>query len=292
MYKYKSFFEYKKSLVLKNALKKDIFIVYIIMESTNRENTVKKFLLDLNGPNNGYFRKFIDNFNGEPRIAWYPSAGTDFKSLIYLHPKYSEINPALGVDPAPPEMFLFTDYYLSYFLEFINKPLIFSDSRTSISIEHIEWLPNLNLPLHREVIVFSEGSAFTDKAVFLMIKIKSNIFGESTIPVIYAFAENEAFYCKKLAPTKVAISHIIHVRYGSGFGGGRASGVWLLHVLKKLNCEVFITDNHHQWQRGDLFTLNYCSEIPPRSDASLMPIRLIPGYRWSNHGNVTWNIVR
>ena len=54
----------------------------------------KELLYNLNGNRTGEFKKFLDGINGEPRIAWYPSAGEDFRALIYLDPSYSKINPA------------------------------------------------------------------------------------------------------------------------------------------------------------------------------------------------------
>jgi hypothetical protein len=250
----------------------------------------KKFLSDLNGNNKGLLKKFIDEFNGEPRIAWYPSAGKDFRALLYLHPDYSHINPASEQEPKPPDLFLFTDYFPLGSSTFLDSMLIHLDDRTSVSIEHIEELPRLNLPLHKELVT-SEGSNATDKAVFMKIKITSNRLGTITYPVLYAFVENETFYCKKLVPNDAVISHIIHIRDGGALGGGQASGVWLLNVLKKLNCELFITDGSHNWQAGDKFALELCSSIPRENNSKLTPIRVLQGESWSDHGDITWNLI-
>ena len=48
----------------------------------------RELLLNLNGNKTGQLKKFLDVFEGEPRIAWYPSAGEDFRPLLYLHPKF------------------------------------------------------------------------------------------------------------------------------------------------------------------------------------------------------------
>ena len=109
--------------------------------------------------------------------------------------------------------------------------------------------------------------------------------------MLYAFAENEAFFCEKLIPNKATISHIIQVRYGGGFGGGRASGAWLLNVLKMLNCEDFITDGHDIWQSGYYAALTLCPDIPKENLAQLTPIRLVQSDSLSGHGNVIWNLV-
>jgi len=252
----------------------------------------KKLLLNLNGNKTGLFKKFLDEFNGEPRIAWYPSAGTDFRALLYLHPTYSKANPATGQEPQPPDLFLFTDYFPWQNSTFLDNRTVYSDSRTTVYIEHIEELPKLNLKLHERLVDFKEGSTATDRAVFLKVKIDSDTLGTITYPVLYAFAENVAFYCNKIIPNEAIISHIIHVRYGGGLGGGgKASGVWLHNVLKQLNCELFITDGTNQWQDGDKFALELCPSIPRQSNVVLRPIRIIPSQGWSEHGDVSWNLI-
>ena len=75
-------------------------------------------------------------------------------------------------------------------------------------------------------------------------------------------------------------------------GGGSATGVWLINVLKQLGCEVFISDGHYAWQEGD----NKAADIyPPLADHGQNPdlegIRSMPGESWLNHGNVIWNLV-
>ena len=252
----------------------------------------RNLLLNLNGNKTGELKKFLDNFNGEPRIAWYPSAGTDFRALLYLHPSFSKLIPASELETRSPDLFLFTDYYPWQSSTFLDSKTIYSDNKTKITIEHIEELPRLNLPLQKELVDFPEGSSATNKAVFLKLNIESNILGNFSFPVVYAFAENVAFYCEKLIPNEAKISHIMHVRYGGGCGGGgKATGVWLLNVLKKLNCEVFITDGHYAWQTGDKFALEFYPAIPKKNDVQLVPIRVISGHKWSDHGDVSWNFV-
>ena len=251
----------------------------------------RQLLANLNGNKTGQLKFFLDDFKGEPRIAWYPSAGEDFRPLFYLHPNFSNLYPAALQEPQPPDLFLFTDYFPWKNSSFLDSKTIYSDSRTQVFIESIEELPRLNLPLNHEIVAFPEGGKMTDRAFFLKVRIVSNKFGSITYPVLYAFAENETFYCKKLIPNKATITHIIHVRYGGGFGGGKASGVWLLNVLKKLNCELFITDGHHQWQSGDIKAIEICAFIPKENSSQLTPIRTIPSEKWSGHGDVSWNLV-
>ncbi len=253
----------------------------------------RELLLNLNGNNKGEFQKFLDKVRGEPRIAWYPSAGEDFRALLYLDPSYSRINPASVLEPQSPDIFLFTDYYPWKYSRFLDDRTIYSDSRTTVYIEYIEELPKLNLPLHEELVHFPDGSNATDRVLFLRIRITSEKLGSIYYPVLYAFAENETFYCRKLVPNKATISHIIHIRYGGGCGGGgNASGVWLVNVLKNLKCELFVTDGHYYWQSGDEFALTLCPSIQRESDVQLTPIRVVQSQGWSGHGDVSWNLVK
>jgi len=252
----------------------------------------RQLLYDLNGNNRGQLKAFLDTFQGEPRIAWYPSCGTDFRALLYLHPSFSALNPATQQEPQSPDFFLYTDYYPWQYSNFLNEPIIYSDDRTIVVVESIEQLPRLNLSLHEEIVHFPEGSNTTDHALFLRIRIDSNKLGSITFPVLYAFAENEEFYCRKLIPNDSKLSHIIHVRYGGGCGGGgNASGIWLLNVLEQLQCEMFITDNHHYWQQGDINALDLCPHIPKESLVQMESIRTVRSVSWSGHGDVTWYVI-
>lgn len=160
-------------------------------------------------------------------------------------------------------------------------------------LEEVEQLPPLNLPLHPDIVHFPEGSKATGRSLFLSIRIESRRLGIIKFPVLYCFAENEAFYGLKLIPNKARLSHIIHVRYGGGYGGGgNSAGAWILNVLEQLNCEVFITDNHHYWQSGDDYALQLYPDIPHESCQLPEPIRKIASHTWSGHGDVTWHKTR
>lgn len=252
----------------------------------------KELLSNLNGGKTGKLKKFIDNFEGEPRIAWYPSAGQDFRALLYLHSNFSKQNPATEIEPTSPDIFIFSDYFPWEDSKFMDSRTLYSDDSTTVYIEHIEELPKLNLPRHKEIVDFPEGSKATDRAVFLIIKVTSDVLGSFSYPLIYVFAENESFFCKKIIPSNGIISHVIHVRYGGGLmGGGKASGVWLINVLKKMKTEIFITDGHHNWQKGDEFAQTICPEISKIGNTQLTPIRVQQEHEWSNHGDVSWNLI-
>ncbi len=249
----------------------------------------KKLLLDLNSGRNGLFKSFIDGLRNEPRICWYPSAGEDFRALMYLSEKYIlELNPSSEEEPLPPDIFVFTDYYPWSPSTFLDNRTIYADSRTSVYIKDLEELPKTNLKLHKELVDFPEGSIVTGRTIFMNIVIDSNRLEKITYPVLYCFAENEEFYLKKIQANKGIITHVVHVRYGGGLGGGgRASGAWIVNALEKIGCEIFITDRHHHFQDGDYFAMDYCS-LPKNVNLNMREIRKIYSEKWSSHGDVVF----
>jgi hypothetical protein len=253
----------------------------------------KKLLYDLNGKNNGLFKYFLDNFKGEPRIAWYPSAGKDFRALLYLHPGFSKIKPASKEEPKSPDFFIFTDYFPHQNLNIQEEDIIFDDGKTVIIAESIEELPKLKLPLHIKIVNSPSCNFNTNRAIFLKINIDSKILGSFSFPVLIIVAENEAFCGEILVPKEASLSHIIHVRYGGGCGGGGFSaGAWILNVLHKLKCEVFVTDDTHYWQDGDENAIRiYPNLNTPEELPELERIRVIGSKSWSDHGDVNWYLV-
>jgi hypothetical protein len=258
-----------------------------------------KLLYHLNGTNKGIFKKWLTNFKGEPRIAWYPSAGNDFRDLLYLSAKFSELEPALNpeLEPQPPDIFLHTDYFPSnifHRLPFSDELIVHQDTRTTISVTSSEELPVCNLPLDDEIVVFKGGNRATGRVLFLHVEIQSNILGNFNAPVLYAFVENAAFCARKILPYGGRLSHIVHVRFGGGIGGGgRSTGIWLLNILQRVHCEVLVSDNSYMRQSGDerIYAL-YPSLAGDENADQFEKIRTIESRRWSEHGNVTWGVVR
>jgi hypothetical protein len=253
----------------------------------------KHFLHNLNGTNSGSFRSFLNRCAAEPKIAWYPSAGYDFRPLLYLNPKYSELISTDELEMPFPDIFIFTDYFPAKFSDIINQGLLIDKANTKIWVEEVEELPRLSISLSTELVNKKGNGNNYGRVFFLKVKVKSDVLGEFTYPVIYAIAENLAFYCDKLIPQKAVLSHVIHVRYGGGCGGGgSASGTWVLNALNSLQCTWLISDGHHAWQSGDFKALELCKSLPKTFEFQLNSIRTIPGNKWSDHGDVDWYIVR
>jgi len=107
-----------------------------------------------------------------------------------------------------------------------------------------------------------------------------------------ACVENAAFCAERILPLSGRISHVVHVRFGGGCGGGgKSTGIWLLNVLDRLYTDVLVTDNHYGRQRGDERIYELYPELSgPEAASAMHNIRVLPGEKWSNHGDITWKI--
>ena len=255
----------------------------------------RQLLNNLNGDKKGAFHRWLSTFKGEPRIAWYPSAGEDFRDLLYLNPKFAQLNPALADEPTHPDLFLHSDYYpWSTVSSFLDKEVINFDNKTRITVKSIEELPRCDLPLDPEIVDFPKGSHATGRALFFEVEVSSRILGSFSCPVIYVFAENSAFCAERILPSNGKFSHIIHIRYGGGCGGGgKSTGIWLLNILERTGCECFVTNNRYSRQDGDERVYqNYPDLKGPEETSRFVSIRNLPSKAWSEYGDVSWNIIK
>lgn len=248
-------------------------------------NNLKTAKIDL-------FNTYVSSLNNyeNMKIAWYPSAGSDFRALLYLSKEYEQQNKIENKSIETPGLFIFTDYGRSGSFNPLEKSTLFSDENTTIKTIACEELDKFDLPLHEGIIDHREPHENTRKVFFMLVQVESNELGTYKIPMVYAFVENEAFAAEVLLPNEAKISHVIHVRYGGGCGGGgKARGSWIPTVLDKLGTDIFITDNRHEIGEGDKKAI----EIYPHLDGDydtdkLKELRKIDAALWSNYGDVSW----
>ncbi|MEO1855795.1 MAG: hypothetical protein ABGY95_00315 [Rubritalea sp.] len=298
-------------------------------------------LESLNGQNDGIFKQWLSQWNGvTPRIAWYPSAGSDFNDVSYLYiedadktldwlsrpecrqarentdtdqPRHFR-RPDLDPEFFKHHIFLHTDYYnWGNSLQFEVGTVLHEQGNTTIKIVGVEQLPDCVLPRNPNLISFPEGNDSNDKVFFMQLEIKR---GNTTshAPLIYAFVENTAFCAKVLLKHQAQLSHILHIRYGGGLGGGGSSrGVWLQQTLSTFNVEYYIVNNSgsdtgrldHFSRHGMPFHLGGRSELQsyaelyfPELNQFLQEVEdqeiiatlfeEISEHQWSGYGNVKW----
>jgi len=203
----------------------------------------KTFLRSLAGRKPNGLNHWLDTHRGSPRIAWYPSAGDDWRDLLFLSERYRRLSPALHQEPAEPEIYLHTDYLAGdYFNPFANNVLMQDGPRTSIIVLHEEVLPHLRLAFHPD-LVGCHPSPMLGRVSFMLLRIDSNQLGRWEVPVIYAAVENTAM-ADMMLKHQAKISHIIQMRFGHSLGGGWIHPSFLRRLVEPLQTEAFITDRH------------------------------------------------
>jgi hypothetical protein len=252
------------------------------------------FLDAMFGRPTGPARQWLAGLSREPRIAWYPSAGEDFRDLLYLSEEYARCFPSGQAEPAPPDLFLHTDYFPWTESRFLDTAVVHQDTRTTIRVEAIDELPRCDLPLDARIVQFPVGSVATGRVLFLLLRVTSaQLAMDRVVPVLYAFCENAAFCAERLLPLGARCSHVVRVRYGGGCGGGQSSGHWILRNLDRLHCELLVWDQHDNEQDGDRRCLE---RFPNLKREGAQPyrfrrLRTLPEAMWSGHGDVAWDLV-
>jgi hypothetical protein len=257
-----------------------------------------QFLRHLDNCDGNHFSTFVSSLKHEPRIAWYPSAGTDFRALFYVNDAFqSKYPPINAIDPKEPDLFLYTDYgsYSETFEQILfhgANPIVHDDGRSKVTLSNIEQLNPLQFLRYADYRLNDENKKYFNRVFFFNATIESDEFGSITKPVLYAFSCNEQICSELLIPKKAKISHVIHVRYGHGFGGGNSSGHWLQHVLSELHCEVYIHDAlSHYYDNEYRIIPHYGHVIPQEPISTLLTIREIDGRGWSHTNKITWQRV-
>ena len=211
----------------------------------------------------------------EKRTLWYPSAGQDFRDLVFCSGEY----PGIG---AAPELFVHTDCLPGFDLD--APGTVHADRHTEVTLHMEREFDRFAAPRRKFAHWDCEDAG---RIILYRAEVVSDRFGRIVRPVIYAVCENEWFAAEFLAPNRIAVDTVCHVRYGNGFGGAVASGAWLLRTLKVLHARHYLSDP------AGLEMLDADEEVLCRYPqlagvpAELRPGTVVPGRLWSNHGDVT-----
>lgn len=204
----------------------------------------RQLLEYLNGDGRGAFHHWLSTHPGEPRIAWYQSAGTDGSPFYFLHPHSLDNR----VGPAP-DIFLFTDGNTE-----LPEPgrVVRTDGRNphgDFEILATERLRQLTLTRDERLMRF-HADVEHGQIVFALVRATGPDGAMREIPLLYATAENITFCAEVLLPQQARISHIIQAKYGDGFGEALVGSGWIIPLLGRLGVECLISeqdgrDNFH-----------------------------------------------
>ncbi len=226
----------------------------------------KTFLRSLAGRKPNELNHWLDAQRGSPRIAWYPSAGDDWRDLLFLSERYRHLSPAVHQEPAEPDIYLHTDYLAGdYFNPFDNNVLMHDGPRTDITVLNEEFLPESRLAFHSD-LVDCHPSPVLGRVAFMVLHIESNALGSWEVPVIYAAVENTAM-ADMMLKHKARVSHIIQIRFGHGLGGGRIPPGFLTRLVEPLRTEAFITDR--QFELGRTMTVPHFESLNTHAPVDL-----------------------
>lgn len=254
------------------------------------------FLYQLNGKQEGAFKKFLDEHGGQPRVCWYPSCGTDFRAPMFLSETYSNLSGLSKYEDYPklPDLFLYTDNHAFHDFKYDQSySIIHQDKRTSVTIVHTERLPDLTYEYDEKSIYVDkpDRKPYTHQVYFMQVQIESNRLGTILANVLYCFCINEDFYSNVIFPNKAQISHLIRIRWGSGFGGSRGSGNWVRNLFNVVGAELFIDDRSKTYRSVNGYFLDENRELTNNDyKIDLRTIHIVPSIKWSWHGDVYFSI--
>jgi len=187
-----------------------------------------------------------------PNIAWYPSAGLDFRDLI-------EVNRT-KIDP---DIFFHTDYSRNSVK--LQCGLVFNDDRTKVFIDRITELKfrkKINYVVNHDYVDFPQD-ANPSPRVYLLDLIVESGFGVIRKPVLYFFMENINFLDEILLKNKIGLSHFIKVREGCGMGGNRKSISITYAFLGILKVKHILIDKEEHTDRKLINSITLKHNIRP-----------------------------
>lgn len=197
-----------------------------------------------------------EQIGNNPNIAWYPSAGLDFRGLI-------EINRTSTVS----NLFFHSDYNKTW-VE-LKCGEVFNDKRTCINIERITELKfrgKINYRINPEYVDFPKEGNRIPKVFLLSVRVKSN-FGIIRKPVLYFFMENINFLDEILLKNKIKLSHFIKVREGCGYGGNKKSISIAYAYLVELGVRHLLVDREEHTDKELINSISVKHKIYPKKYA-------------------------
>lgn len=182
--------------------------------------------------------------NQTNNIAWYPSAGLDFRDVYELS------NPIYNQEI--PDLFIHTDYKPDWSLE---NPVFETFNLGPINNEfdnnfdfiiddvfELELTELIRYSVNANYVDFPNDAPLEPKVFLLNVTVSysGNIISK---PVLYFVFENINFLEEILLKQKIKISHFVKVREGCGFGGSRKSISIVYAFIAKLGVKYLFIDN-------------------------------------------------
>lgn len=214
----------------------------------------------------GVWTDFFDRFKEtDGRICYYPSAGSDFRPVIYqqlagitklglIHASGDMVRPdsELGgfTKYAAPDLWICSDFRGDDVSQWLETKLIHKDDRVEIQLlAHTEIHPLRMDFATRPSRAYTSlpPTEMTGRVFYLRISAMNETIGTVDADVIYFCVENVNLIRSFLLRQRIPLSHLVWVRDGAGFGGGRLRHDFLIPLLPLLKTRwLFIEERYHQ----------------------------------------------
>ena len=237
-------------------------------------------------------------------ICWYPSAGSDFRALLFLTDWYYEKhNVPVEEGQVLPDLFIFTDLHglrnwfepaeyeiaegvghISYSSCVPETSILHASYKaryTDIYLKKIEELKSYRFSLDSDYN--SERDQDYNSAYFLEVEVETKKYGtvkNYSARVLYISVQNEYFAKEFLIPNKICVEYQIIIRYGCGFGGAKEGPTWIIQSYKELGIRYLIANEEY-------VDSTEC-EATCKSCPTFKVIYSIDGKQWSGYGRVSW----
>lgn len=214
-------------------------------------------------------RTVLETLKVYDHICWYPSAGVDFKPLLFISDwYYKKNNVPMDEGQVLPDLFIFTDYagFHAHDMKFSNfgdaydqiqnghcEPgtcfihVSYKNSSTDIIVTSFEKLCNLQLPFDTELASYEKGNDY-NSAFLMKVEVISRIndtVNTYETSILYVAALNEMFAERVLIPNRIKTEYVLIINYGTGFGGGDGKGYsWIISDYKELGMK-YLVSNHY-----------------------------------------------
>ena len=207
---------------------------------------------------------FLERFGKcDGRICYYPSAGSDFRPLVYQQlsgmVKLGLANGDGGIlraDPdlferghyAAPDLWLLSDFRGDDLAEWLETKVVHRDARVEIRLlAHTELHPQKMNFQQRPSAAYTSlpPTPMTGRVFYLRLAVTNETIGPVECDALYFCVENVHLIQSFLLRRQVPLSHVVWVRDGAGFGGGRMRHDFLVPLLTFFKTRwLFLEDSY------------------------------------------------
>jgi len=211
------------------------------------------------------WNEFVERFSATPgHVCYYPSAGSDFRPLVYQQITGMEESGLIGknrtsldtsdapevpgTEYAAPNLWILSDFCAVDPPNWLASGVQHRDAKVEVKTLAITEIHanarHFNMQVNEAYISLPTSNA-TGRAFFLRLSVRNAVIGEVEVDALYFCYENINLIHQFFLRHQVPISHLVWVRDGAGFGGGRLRHDFLIPLLPLLQTRWLFTSEHY-----------------------------------------------